>query len=344
MATLTSPNDSQPNRLRQGFISLAEALLQSVAEVFPECDSTDTAVRLFATLVKGDAEREDEFIRQCAKQLKKNAADLKDRKEEALFAVAAALPVLREVDLRSKWTDPGFTPESKEHLWQYLAALKTYAELYCAVPTGIMGKIEHVAGDIGDRLRSGQLDLSKMDIGGIGNELLGQLSQDEIQNFESNLPAIYNCISEVANSVAAQAGRPDIDVAELMKTVVESQGGGEGLDVSAVLQRVGSILAPGALGRNAQPGADQMLHMMQHMGPMLQQLQGAMSSAGKDGTMPADFSQFSPDILSSAMAALRGNMEAASTRPIPQALADGEPEAQSYGPTRQRRRRAPHAS
>lgn len=346
MASLTPPpsSDSQPNRLRQGFIALAEALLQSVAEVFPECDSTETASRLFAALVKGDAEREDEFIRQCATQLRKHATDLKERREGALFAVADALAVLRDLDLRGKWSDPGFTPESKEHLWQYLAALKTYAELYCAVPTGIMGKIEHVAGDIGDRLRSGDLNLAQMDIAGIGNELLGQLSQDELQNFESNLPSIYGCISEVANSVAAQAGRPDIDIAELMKTVVGSQGGGEGLDVAAVLQRVGSVLAPGGTGRRAQPGADQMLQAMQSMGPMLQQLQGAMAASGGDAARPADFTQFSPELLSTAMAALRGNMEAAAaSRPGAAARAlrddaaapeDGLPCASGHGAAR----------
>lgn len=337
--TSLPPSDAQPNRLRQGFISLAEALLQSVAEVFPECDSTETAGRLFGTLIKGDAACEDDFIRQCAKHLRKHAADLKERKEEALFAVADALAVLRDLDLRTKWADPGFTPESKEHLWQYLTALKTYAELYCAVPTGIMGKIENVAGDIGDRLRAGELNLVQMDIAGIGNELLGQLSQDELQNFESNLPSIYGCISEVANSVAAQAGRPDIDIGELMKTVVESQGSGEGVDVAAVLQRVGAVLAPGATGRRDAPGADQMLSMLQNMGPMLQQLQGAMAQPGGPGALPTDFSQFSPEILNAAMATLRGNMQAAAA---PKALANGDAadEAiESGSPVKSRRKR-----
>ncbi|NCX06391.1 MAG: hypothetical protein EBW68_11535, partial [Actinobacteria bacterium] len=208
MPQIEAPSDGQPNRLRQGFIALAEALLQSIAEVFPECDSTATAHRLFCALVKGDAAQEDEFIRCCAQQLKQHAAELKERREEALFAVADAMTMLRDLDLRTKWADPGFTAESKEHLWQYLSALKTYAELYCAVPTGIMGKIEHVAGDIGERLRSGNLNLASMDIASIGTDLLGQLSPEELQKFESNLPSIYDCISDVASSVAAQAGGP----------------------------------------------------------------------------------------------------------------------------------------
>ena len=85
-----------------------------------------------------------------------------------------------------------------------------------------------------------------------------------------------------------------------------------------------------------------MLHMMQQMGPMLQ---GMLASGGNGapGPFPADFAQFSPDIMAAAMATLRGNMEAAAaTRPAV-ALEDGEAEADqdsgSYGPVRNRRRR-----
>ena len=265
-------------------MALAEALLKSVAEVFPECDATEAAVRLFGVMIKGNSVREDQFVRQCADLFAVNAEALQARREEGLFCVADSLTLLRDLDLRSKWEDPGFTQESKEHLWQYLLSLKTYAELYCALPSAVMGKIERIAGDIGERLRTGSLDLGSLNVSSIGNELLGQLSPDELKAFEGNLPKIYSSVSQVASAVAAQAGCANLDVEGLMATLVESQrsGGGE-QNAASVLQAVGGLLAPGGGGCGQDLG--QLMGLLQNltggdglgggagMGRVLQQMQ-----------------------------------------------------------------------
>jgi len=247
---------SQPHRLRQGFVGLVESLLRSVAEVFPECAATEEAVHLFGALVKGDEAREDAFIRQCGAALREHGDALQRRDDAGLFAVADSMSILKPLDLRKKWADPDFTQESKAHLWQYLASLKTYADLYCALPTSVMGKIERVADSIGERLRSGSLDLASMDIAGLGNELLGQLSPEELRNFEGSLPQIYDSVSQVAASVASQAGLAQLDVGALMKGLVEAQKPGEAPDVAAVMRAVGGILAPGGA---APPDLAQLL-------------------------------------------------------------------------------------
>jgi len=275
----------KPTKLRQGFIALAEALLKSLAEVFPECDAVDTGFHLFTSLVKGDDAREEEFIRQCNAVFQKHGASLKNREVEALFAAAEEMPVLKEVDFRSKWSDPEFDETSKDNLWQYLTSLKLYAELFCAVPLGVMGKIESVASDLGARLQSGQLNLAQMDIAGIGNELLSQLSQEEMTSFESSLPNIYASISEMATSIASQVGQPGLNIEELMKSVVSNQQSGDPVDISSIMQRIGSLADPG-MGGDINPA--QLMGLVQNMGPLLSQLQGC--AAG--GTLsPGDFSK-----------------------------------------------------
>jgi len=245
-------------------VALAEALLKSVAEVFPECDATDAAVRLFGVMIKGNAVREDQFVRQCADLFAVNSEALQARHEEGLFCVADSLTLLRDLDLRSKWEDPGFTQESKDHLWQYLLSLKTYAELYCALPSAVMGKIERIAGDIGERLRSGSLDLGSLNVSSIGNELLGQLSPDEIKAFEGNLPKIYSSVSQVASAVAAQAGCANLDIEGLMATLVESQKSGGEQNAASVLQAVGGLLAPGGPAGSGQD-LGQLMGLLQNM-------------------------------------------------------------------------------
>ena len=152
----------QPNKLRQGFVSLTESLLRSVAEVFPECEATEAALTLFCTFLKGDPKREDQLIRRCAKVFQEKSQSLKQREEAALFEVVDSLGFLGELNFQSKWSDPGFTEDSKANFWQYLQSLKTYAELYCALPTTVMGKLEKVAGGISERIRSGDLNLNSL--------------------------------------------------------------------------------------------------------------------------------------------------------------------------------------
>jgi len=293
----------KPTKLRQGFITLAEALLKSLAEVFPECDAVDTGLHLFTSLVKGDAAREEQFIRQCNSVFQKHAAELKTREVEALFAAAEEMPVLKEVNFRDKWNDPGFDESSKENLWQYLTSLKLYAELFCAVPSGVMGKIESVATDLGARLQNGELNLAQMDIAGIGNELLGQLTKEEMTNFESNLPNIYASISEMAGSIASQVGQPGLNIEELMKSVVSNQQPGGSVDISAIMQRIGSLADPGA-GGVINPA--QLMGLAQNIGPLLSQLQGGATGGSFD---PADFSN--------ALKALQGARAVEDALPAP---------------------------
>lgn len=271
---LTPPtmDATKPTKLRQGFVTLTESLLTSLAEVFPECDAVDRGLHLFKSIVKGDAAREEKFIAQCNTAFQKHAVALKERDVEALFACADELPVMKEVDVRAKWQDPGFDDASKENLWQYLASLKLYAELFCAVPAGIMGKIETLATDLGSQLQSGELNLAQMDIAGIGNQLLGQFTPEEMANFESNLPNIYASISEMATAVAGQAGQAGIDVEGLMKNMVNSQHSGGTVDLSEVMQRIGSLADPG--GGQVNPA--QLMGLAQNMGPLLSRLQSGL--------------------------------------------------------------------
>jgi hypothetical protein len=292
MATDADAAATQPNRLRQGFVALAETLLRSVAEVFPECEATEAALQLFSVAVKGDEAAEDDFVRRCAALFGKHAAALQRKEDAGLFAIADSLSILRDVDLRSKWADPGFTQESKEHLWQYLLALKTYAELYCALPCAVMGKIERVAGGIGERLRSGELNLASMDIATIGNELLGQLSQEELRDFEGGLPRIFESISQVASSVAAQAGHSDFNVEALMRTLVESQQqDGAEQSAASVLQAMGGLLAPGGASAG---GIEQLLGLVGGgggrgagaMGALLRQMAAQQPQLQDNGAAP----------------------------------------------------------
>lgn len=233
---------SQPARLREGFIALTESLLSSLAEVFPECDDLDAGIQLFNRLIKGDERSENAFIQECHGTFSKHSERLKEEDEEVLFKIANEMPLLKSIDFRSKWTDPGFEEKSKKHFWQYLSSLKLYADLYCAVPTGILGKIETVASSLSCKLQDGELDLSKLDVREIGDSLLGQLSKEELKSFEDSLPSIFSSVSDIASNLSTKLGGGQIDPEKMMSTLLERQKQGGPLDVTSILQNIGTSM------------------------------------------------------------------------------------------------------
>lgn len=281
---LASSLASKPNKLRHGFVSLAETLLSSISDVFPECSSTQSVLMLFRTMVKGNETVEDRFIRRCHALFREHAAPLKERDPEALFNVVESLDYLRDIDLREKWEDPDFAQESRDHLWQYISALKTYSDLYSAVPANVMGKIENVAGSLGEQLTRGELDLTSMDLGSIGQGLLADLSPEELAGFEGSLPDIYQSLSEAAGSLGGGAGASGLDIQALIAQLATQSGEG-GLpaaagqvDMARVLQQLQTQGPPGAC-------APDLSQMMQALGPMLQSAQSSQrpGTAGQGG-------------------------------------------------------------
>ena len=266
---------AKPNKLRQGFIGLAETLLSSISDVFPECSDTQNTLQIFRSVVKGNDEFEDVFIRRCQVLFQQHAEKLAVKDAEALFSIVEGLDFLRDINLRDKWEDPDFAAESRDHLWQYVSALKTYADLYSSVPKEVMGKIENFAGKISQQLTDGELDLRNLDIGNIGQELMKNLSPEELEGFQGNLPQIFESLSEVANSMVP--GSTGMDLTSLMQQIAQQTGEGDadsshnGIDVTSILQQFSTQIRPN--DNNSPTDVNQFL---QTMGPMLQAMQASL--------------------------------------------------------------------
>ena len=242
-------NYQDANRLRGSFVSLAESLLESIQEVFPECDETTTARRLFGAIVKGDSAAEDRFLRKCMDEMRCRQDRVKQHDVEALFEIADGLSLLKTINLRGKWRDPDFSDKSKENLWQYVDALQTYGGLYCAVPPAVMAQIEKVALEVSEKMAGGNFDVSKLDLTSIGKDLITSLSAEEVEEFEGSLTDVYACVGNVASLLAKQNGNESFDVAAMMNCIQSMQAnvvqgakrdGSGGADFGALLQQLGS--------------------------------------------------------------------------------------------------------
>lgn len=283
-AVPSATNDSagNPHRIRSGFISLTESLLNSICEVFPECEGTQLTLQLFQRLVKGKEDAEDKFIRKCHKTFQENGDDIKAKDPGALFAICGDISILKEVGIEEKWKDPDFSEDSKEHLWQYIFSLRTCSDLYCAVPTRVMGKIETIASGLGEQLRSGNLDLKSMDVSALGKDLVATLSADELAQFEGNLPSIYDSIGEVANAMSRQSGGGNIDMEALMKQVAELQKSSEkeggSVNLEQLVRQVGGSIAPHLMSAEGDAA---------RVGDMMQLMQQATRDFSASDVLPA---------------------------------------------------------
>lgn len=286
---ICAPTATQTNKLRQGFINLAESLLESIADVFPECDSTSAVLRIFRALLKDNADLEDKFVWRCHKLFKEYSDGIQSHDPETLFAILEQLEHLRNINLRDKWEDPDFTDDSKANLWQYVSALKTYADLYTAVPKNVMSKIETVAGTLGEQLAKGELDLKNMDIGALGQNLLSDLSPEELSVFESKLPEIYSSLSQVAGSLGAGNGA-NLDLAALMKQISEQECTGGGgmhgtVDMTNIIQKLATQMPPGAMGGAAGGNID-IAQIMQTMGPLVSAMSASAAANASPNSVP----------------------------------------------------------
>lgn len=259
-----SGNTSSPDKLRLGFISLCESLLTSVSEVFPECEDTQDALELFRTAVKGDKRREHLFLVHCGELSKANAELINARDPEGIFRLMDGVEQLQGINIREKWRDAEFSEASREHFWQYVIALKTYAELYNSIPQGLLGKIEKIAGSMCHKLQEGKMDLQNLDISEIGRTLMSSISEEDAKAFEGKLPDIYGCMADVMKFMGGSPpGATGFNVNDLMKQMAAVQSkvdatGGK-IDAQALIQQMMGSVTKGA---GASPDLSALMGMV----------------------------------------------------------------------------------
>ena len=269
-STRAVQDNNNPNKLRSAFIALSESLLENVCDVFPECLNTQSVLQLFRQILKGNVDLEDKFIRKCSSVFKENAEALRDKEPEGLFTVTESIDHLKEINLREKWEDPDFTAESKDHLWQYIYKLKNLSDIYNAVPSKVLGAVEQTAGNFVEQLSQGKLDLANLDLNKLGEDMLSHMSDEDMAKFESELPEIFQALTEAMGTPGGSQGGPGLDIGSIFRQMAMQCGEGKDTNSGFDLSNLQSLLqAP-----NSQTGETININqMMQALTPILQSIQ-----------------------------------------------------------------------
>jgi hypothetical protein len=193
--------------IRSAFSDSVESLLTGLLEVFPECQATRTTVDAFHAFIKGNEQAEHSMITAFGECVKNGTQLVQGRDEEALFAAVEQIPVLKSIDIRSKWSDEGFDDASKETLWNYVKVLNAYSKVYILVPDSIMSRVEEVLNGVGEC--TGNFDMVKM-----VEQVTSSFGENPIDCGALSEDRVNETLSALGDLISIQA--PGLNVADLV--------------------------------------------------------------------------------------------------------------------------------
>ena len=118
----------------EDFFQLAKKLIIAVNTVFPECEKTLGAMEKMEVIDQSNMTTMKEMlVRQWYETVKPYMDQCTKKNDNALLR--ANIPVLDQLDIRSKWNHPEFSQESKDVMWTYINNLNYWACLYCEADT-----------------------------------------------------------------------------------------------------------------------------------------------------------------------------------------------------------------
>lgn len=110
-------------------------------------------------------------------------------RDETFFSLACEkVDLLKDMNFRAKWV--GADATTRKAVWEYLDLLNRDAQmfaLYRHVPPSMMDKIQTIAHGMVSKIEASDMDMSKLDVGGISQQVMKSMSPDEIQSFAKNV-------------------------------------------------------------------------------------------------------------------------------------------------------------
>ena len=77
-----------------------------------------------------------------------------------------------------------------DEMWEQINQMNGYASVGQNIPTKMMGKIENLATKLADDIMSGKADFSNMDLNKIGQEVLSQCDETDMDSFANNIDSL----------------------------------------------------------------------------------------------------------------------------------------------------------
>lgn len=201
------------------FITRFEELLQALTEVFTECQKTQKALQDFQTLVKPFPHMHEVIVRKWHQDIEMHYETI--RKRDATVLLSADISLFNKLDMKTKWADPTFDQDSRTVLFDYLDQLNGYAAISQSVPGNMMKKIESTAMGLVEQLQSGQFQPDSFSLEKMTKSLLGDMSQEDLDEFAQNIPKLQGTIQNViTNNMSQLGGMNNMNLSSLLGSMM----------------------------------------------------------------------------------------------------------------------------
>lgn len=302
------------------FVSQAEFFFVCIREMFWECPGVKSELLKFHTFIRpptgkfvpdenGDhvwealepheiqvetplhLQNQERMIRECHGIFEAHKAAIDNKDMDALRE--ADISWINGLGIADKVDDPDFDEECVAAFWDHIYNMRNTARMYCSVPAGMMTKIEGCATALAAKLQNGEMSFANMNIMQIGQDILGDMEEADIEEFMANAPNVFAGINGMKSMMGEQglgnmdslmgalgsmggagAGAGGMDPAQLMSmaSVMMGSMGAGGAGGAPSLDGLGSLMSalggPGAgAASRAAPGGLRALQPTQDMAP-----------------------------------------------------------------------------
>jgi hypothetical protein len=194
--TASTPPNPMTDQSLDIFHQYLHQFLEAVAEVWSDCSET------------AKLKLEYEMACQQAPQMLRRQARINfittyhanmqpyyarcTAKDDALLldrGIQEPMPFIGKIQFHAKWT-PDLHTATKDSVWEYLAFLNQYAnmyDIYTKVPPTMLSTIEGMATGIASKIESGEMSMADLNVQTLGQEVAENINMADLNTFASSM-------------------------------------------------------------------------------------------------------------------------------------------------------------
>jgi len=177
----------------QQFADLQGQFLESLIEVFPECD-TLAQLRVQFNLANMLPSQKTERVEEWLQYMQPFFQACTQRQALVVMKNEHFPPSVQAMDIEGKWTDPDIDEDTREAVWAYLDELNRLAQMYSlykAVPGGMMSNITQIAESMAAQMADGH-GMNGVNFQQITEQVQQQIKPEDMDAFASGVdPSMF---------------------------------------------------------------------------------------------------------------------------------------------------------
>ena len=221
MSALTQQPSMDPGQIinvvdttKDQFQAFSKQFLEALGETYPNCEGIKEMRLKFKIAVEHavTAELRDMSLTSLIENYHANMKPFYMRvqsRDATLFAEAEqTVEFLRGLKVSEKWGDAD--KDTQDCIYQYLDLINQYSQcyhMYKNIPGSMMGKIQNMAMKIATDMQSGTTSLEELNIAQLGQAVVSEIDQDELQSFATSMMADPDSLQNMMSMMGNLGGR-----------------------------------------------------------------------------------------------------------------------------------------